>query len=239
MNKNKRKIVYWAPWLLKQDEHHWNILYIEPQKLLSKVVKEVSALDDIRLKNMIRCPAFNNIAKNTFYIENPIRTEFEVIDGNIKYIGEHSYNCNPNENLKNTFRYGGSYIFFSEDDLEIMMTAPYFSQTEHTNYARLVPGKFNISKWFRPINLEMILQGDKDYFKALEHEHMAYFQFLTDDKVELRRFELNDTLFKISETCSKVSEWWANVPLIKRYDRFLKTKTNKLVMKEIKKQLVD
>ena len=72
-----------------------------------------------------------------------------------------------------------------------------------------------------------------------EHEHMAYFQFLTDDKVELKRFELNETLRKISDTCSTVSDWWKNVPLINRYDRFLKTKTNRLVMKEIRKQLVD
>ena len=58
-------------------------------------------------------------------------------------------------------------------------------------------------------------------------------------KNELKRFELNDTLRKISETCSTVSDWWKNVPLINRYDRFLKTKTNRLVMKEIRKQLVD
>jgi hypothetical protein len=68
---------------------------------------------------------------------------------------------------------------------------------------------------------------------------MAYFHFLSDDKVELKRFELNETLRKISDTCSTVSDWWQNVPLINRYDRFLKTKTNRLVMKEIKKQLVE
>ena len=46
-------------------------------------------------------------------------------------------------------------------------------------------------------------------------------------KVELKRFETNETLRKISDTCSTVSDWWKNVPLINRYDRFLKTKTNK------------
>ena len=120
-----------------------------------------------------------------------------------------------------------------------MMTSPYFSEVDYIKYAKLVPGKFNISKWFRPINLEMLLCSNKNYFKIREHEHMVYFSFLTDDKVELKRFELNETLRKISETCSTVSDWWKNVPIIKRYDRFLKTKTNRLVMKEIKKQLVE
>ena len=124
----------------------------------------------------------------------------------------------------------------NEDDLQIMLTSPFFSETNYTNYGIVIPGKFNISKWFRPVNLEMLLYDN--YFKMPEHEHMAYFQFLTDDKVELKRFELNETLRKISDTCSTVSDWWKNVPLINRYDRFLKTKTNRLVMKEIKKQLL-
>ena len=231
----KRKIVYWAPWFVPQEEHHWNMLFIEPQKLLTKVVKDVSTTSDLRLKAMVRCPAFSSIGKNTFYVENPMTTEFDIVNGEIEYKGDNFYYCTLSKG-KSTFKYGLSYIFFSEDDLELMMTAPHFSQTEHTNYAKLVPGKFNISKWFRPVNLEMLLYGN--YFKMPEYEHMAYFQFLTDDKVELKRFELNETLRKISDTCSTVSDWWKNVPLINRYDRFLKTKTNRLVMKEIKKQLL-
>jgi len=246
---NKRKTVYWAPWFVPQESHHWNMLFIEPQKLFNKIIKEVSTTSDDRLKAMIRCPAFSNLGKNTFYVENPITTEFNIIDGEIKYNGDNFYHCTLSNSFNhmygssysetNTFKYGLSYIFFSEYDLEILMTAPYFSEVNHTNYAKLVPGKFNISKWFRPINLEMILNGDKNYFKMSEYEHMAYFSFLTNDKVELKRFELNDTLRKISDTCSTVSDWWSNVPLLERYDRFLKTKTNRLVMKEIRKQLVE
>lgn len=234
----KKKIVYWAPWFVPQEIHHWNILFIEPQKLLNKVIDDIKNIDDDRLKGMIRCPAFSNVGKNTFYVENPMATEFNIVDGEIQYVGENFYHCTLAKN-KSTFTYGLSYIFFSEDDLEIMMTSPYFSEVDYTKYAKLVPGKFNISKWFRPINLEMLLCDNKNYFKMKEHEHMVYFSFLTDDKVELKRFELNDTLRKISETCSTVSDWWKNVPLLKRYDRFLKTKTNRLVMKEIKKQLLD
>ena len=234
----KKKIVYWAPWFVPQEIHHWNMLFIEPQKLLNKVIDDIKNIDDDRLKGMIRCPAFSNVGKNTFYVENPMATEFNIVDGEIQYVGENFYYSTLSKG-QNTFKYGLSYIFFSEDDLEIMMTSPYFSEVDYTKYAKLVPGKFNISKWFRPINLEMLLCSNKNYFKIREHEHMVYFSFLTDDKVELKRFELNETLRKISETCSTVSDWWKNVPIIKRYDRFLKTKTNRLVMKEIKKQLVE
>ena len=42
---NKRKIVYWAPWFVPQELHHWNMLFIEPQKLLNKTIKDVSTFD--------------------------------------------------------------------------------------------------------------------------------------------------------------------------------------------------
>ena len=233
-----KKIVYWAPWFAPVGVHHWNMLFIEPKKLLNKVIEETKNINDSRLKDMLRCPAFSNLSKNTFYIENPIETEFNIVDGELKYSGDNFYHCKISSG-KNTITYGLPYIFFCEDDLEILMTSPHFSETTHTNYASLVPGRYNISKWFRPMNLEMFLLGNKNYFKMKEYEHMAYFTFLTDDKVELKRFNLSEDLRKISETCSTVSDWWKNVPLLKRYDRFLKTKTNKLVMKEIKKQLLD
>ena len=244
----KIKIVYWAPWFPPDEIHHWNILFSEPKKLLNTVLKEVSTRNDNRLKGMIRCPAFSNIGKNTYYVENPIKTEFNLIPQEmnekirrpfkIEYISENFYNCNFS-NGGNTISYGLPYIFFCEDDLELMLTGPHFSKTSYTDYGNIVPGRFNISRWFRPINLEVLLNKDNYHFKMEENEHMAYFTFLTDNKVELKRFDLNDSLRKISETCANVSDWWSNIPLIKRYDRFLKSKTNRLVMKEIKKQLVE
>ena len=231
------KIVYWSPWFSKDENHHWNILFDEPKKLLTKVAKDVSELKNERLDAMIKCPAFNTVAKNTFYIENPIASEFNIVDGNVTPVGDNHYVTVMNS--KDTLVYGLSYMFFCEDDLEMLVTGPYFSQTNYTKYGMLVAGKFNIGKWFRAVNMEMLLLDKKDYFKIEEGEPMAYFNFLTDEKVVLKRFEGNDTLRKLSFTCSRVSEWWSNVPLAKRYDKFLKSKTNRLVLREIKKQLVE
>ena len=47
-----------------------------------------------------------------------------------------------------------SYIFFSEEDIEMTMTSPFFSDAPHLQYGSIVPGSFNISKWFRNVNLE-------------------------------------------------------------------------------------
>jgi len=231
------KTVYWSPVLSPLvGDNHWNILFIEPQRLLNKVIKDKLITEDERLKNLNRCPAFVDVSKNTFFVENSLTTEFTVVDQEIKYQegSMASRVLGPKSII-----YGLPYIFFCEDDLEMMITSPYFSEINYNKYAILIPGKFNISKWFRPINLEMMLINNKSNFRIEENEHMAYFTFLTEDKVILKRFDINDKLQKIGNTCGTVNRWWKDVPLIKRYDRFLKTKTNRLVMTEIKKQLVD
>lgn len=234
------KTVYWAPWVVQEDNvQNWNMMFIEPEKLINKVIKYLPNLNGERMKASLRCPAFTNLARNTYYVKNPIETELTIENGQINII---SKNANVTqfgkEGSTDTIIYGNYYIFFCEEDLEILLTSPHFSETNYTEHGLLVPGKFNISKWFRPVTLEMLLVKNQNYFKMQENETMAYFTFLTDDKVELKRFNLNETLKKISSTCATASYWWKNVPLIKRYDRFIKTKTNRLVMSEIQKELV-
>jgi len=234
---SKTKTVYWSPRLSQvQGENHWNLLFIEPQRLLNKFVEDTTDSKDDRIKNLKRCPSFVNLGKNTFYIENPMTNEFSVKDGQIDYKEGSMF---IHYEGGDTIAYGLSYLFFCEDDLELMLTGPYFSETKYDRYAKLIPGRFNISKWFRPVNIEMLCVSKDKHFRVEEHEHLAYFNFLTDDKVVLKRFDTNETLRKLSNTCATVSGWWKDVPLIKRYDRFLKTKTNKVVMAEIKKQLVE
>lgn len=231
------KTVYWSPAIEHEDDiHNCNIMFLEPDKLLNKINNDISDRNGERIKLLPKCPAFTNLAKNTYYVENPISTEFKIENKQINFISENSNMITYGDD---TIVYGNNYIFFCEDDLQIMLTSPFFSETNYTNYGIVIPGKFNISKWFRPINLEMLLINERNYFKIKEHEHMAYFTFLTDDKVELKRFNLNKTLKKIANTCATSNEWWKNIPLIKKYDRFVKTKTNKLVIKEIKKELVE
>ena len=65
----KKKTVYWAPWYVKQDMYNWNILFLEPKRLLNKVIEETKNLTCERAKGMLKCPAFGNLSKNTFYVE--------------------------------------------------------------------------------------------------------------------------------------------------------------------------
>lgn len=228
------KTVYWSPMLHARDENNWSILFIEPQSVFNKFIDDNKNTPESRTTGVKKCPAFTNLTKNTFYIENPMETDLEFENGKVTFKKQGLfYELNGNN-----LAYSLSYAFFCEDDLELLMTTPYFSEAKHQQYAITVPGRFNISRWFRPFNVELMLINDKDKFKIAENEHIAYFTFLTDDKVVLQRFEVNDTIRKVAKTCSSVDSWWRKIPLPKRYERFLKTKTNRLILTEIKKQLV-
>ena len=102
-----------------------------------------------------------------------------------------------------------------------------------------MPGKLNISKWFRYINLEYILHTGVKEFKVNKGESLAYVVFNTNKKVNLKRFEMNDKLHSYGLATGTSTKWEPRVPLATRYKRFMETRTNKLVLNEIKKNLVD
>jgi hypothetical protein len=67
---------------------------------------------------------------------------------------------------------------------------------------------------------------------------MAYFVFNTNEEISLKRFEMNEKLLKIANTCSNSPVWEQFVPLYERYKRFTNSKTNKIVLNEIKRSVV-
>jgi hypothetical protein len=60
-----------------------------------------------------------------------------------------------------------------------------------------------------------------------------------DSEIELKRFQMNEKLHKLMASCSTSTTWEAFASIQERYQRFMKTKTNLLVLDEIKKNLVN
>lgn len=231
------KTVYWAPYF-ENNASNWNLLFEEPFNLHKFNVENNKTNFDknSRLKKVLLCPASNQLNKNTFVFKNPISTELEIQEGDIYYKSKNFYETSITD-IQGLINYGLPVIMFCENDLEVTMTSPYSSHCPHLQHASLIPGKFNISKWFRPINFEFRFHNNK-YFKIDKDEHMAYFVFNTDEEITLKRFEMNEKLLKIANTCSSSPVWEQFVPLYERYKRFTNSKTNKIVLNEIKKSIV-
>ena len=242
MFKNKNCTIYWAPAFVSDQD--WNMLYSDPVSLFDTIRPLKTNSDNG--SNFFYCPAFGNFTKNTFVLKNPMAASFNLVQDNKLKVESQTKNHvfahatrPPSITGCSILEYGLSWIFFSEDDVEISLTSPYFEKVSPLKYGNIIPGRFNISKWFRTLNLEYNLYDGVTEFCAEKDESLAYVSFNTTKPVKLVRFEMNKKLHQYAESVGTSSDWESWIPLMDRYSRFIKTKTNKLVLNEIKKNLVD
>jgi hypothetical protein len=238
--KNK-STVYWAP-VFFDEKTDWNMFYYDLESLHDYYKDDISK--ESKTNNFFYCPAFKNVAKNTFLIKNPIDSHYVFEDGVAKVKSknftdiraEHAPSLKDNQLV----RYGLQYIFFSEDPIIAKLTSPFFNQSPHMQYGSLVPGQIRIDKWFRVLNLEINLWQNSTELKIDKEEILAYISFESNEvDIQLKRFTMNDQLMKYAASCGSSSQWESFVPLAERYKRFVATRTNKMILSEIKKNLVD
>lgn len=236
MKKNEL-VVYWAP-----IAPEWNILYEDPKNCYLDLVSKLNK--DSHKSNLLLCPAFRDLMKNTFVIKNPIESHFYIKDDQeiiVKSKNHVDCQIKHQPSLKNNILivYGVSHYFFCEESLEVTKTSPYFHKAEYETYGKIVPGKWNCGEWIRPINNEINLWNNVKEFRIKEYEPISYYSFNTNRHVRLQRFNVTPKITEISKTCSLSSSWEKLVPLKKRYERFKNSNTNKIIIEEIKKNLVD
>ena len=226
--------IYWCHLHNNDDWDSYNNLY----NLYDELYKNISKVDV--KQNLLICPAVSEKLKKTFFIKTPIDCEYNIENNTIKPLSNNYIDTDTPHlpSLKDNFLFvlGMFYIFFAKESIKMTLTSPFFSKCEHTQYGNIVPGSLDISKWFRTINLEFNCYGNHIKFK--KGEPLAYFTFDTDKEIEIKRFKMSEKLHKLSETCNTSSRWEQWIPLYDRYKRFLKSKTDKIVLREIQKNLL-
>lgn len=236
----KKKIVYWAP-VFFDDKKDWNIFYYDLESLYDNHRPQIDKSSETN--NFFYCPAFKHLARNTFLIKNPIHTHFIFEDGVAKVKSKNHVLIEKQHppSIKNSelICYGMQFIFFSEDDIIAKLTSPFFNQSPYMQNCSLVPGQLNIKKWFRNLNLEFNLWPNKNEIEFQKDEVLAYVNFeCGDEEIVLKRFQMNAKLHQLMGACSTAVTWESFVPIQERYQRFMKTRTNSLVLNEIKNNLV-
>ena len=231
--------VYWAPVFIEATQN-WNMIYPDLTSVHDRIRPYKTST---KSGNFFYCPSFTGLVENTFVLENPIAGSYKIVNNQVGAHDETFINAwtehAPSMEGCNMLSYGMKWVFFTEEDIEMMLVSPFFGNAEHLKYGNVMPGKLNISKWFRYINLEYILHTGVKEFKVNKGESLAYVVFNTNKKVNLKRFEMNDKLHSYGLATGTSTKWEPRVPLATRYKRFMETRTNKLVLNEIKKNLVD
>jgi hypothetical protein len=241
-NKKDPIVIYWGPSILEE-----NLYYPNPKNLFLNLTKEKNT--DRGEKSFFVCPSFQDKTKNIFSFSFPSNASYEWDFSDGKEIFRPTNNQNPfinfqiarHPSINNSpqIQFNLVYSFFCEEPLNATFTAPYFSEPNYTKHASVAPGTMDIGQWFRPYPIEMTFWKEKGRIDFKDGESLFYVEFLTDRPIILKRYRTTQRLVIYSQTCvSSPSNLSARVPLFERYKRFNESEMNKLVLKEIKENLL-
>ena len=252
--------VYWAPWIegeytLKERNKLGvnQLVFQEPQNAYKDILSKKS--DQKLTKNFFQCPATRDALQSVYVVRCPFDTEAEVLlkeDGAVDKIQQdwaknapdllsqlpvHLAHAPSKENeLLVVMEF--SHVFFCEESLQMRMTAPWFHEAPHLQYGAAVPGMYDIGRWIRPVNFEMNLWQGQTKIKFEEDEPMGYLEFSTNKKINFQRFE---TTLKLKDICGDAINTRAKKTtpsLMKRYQVFGNSVVRKIILKEIKNNLL-
>lgn len=222
-----------------------SIFYEDPKTVLSSLVAKKNKV--VSGGSFMNCPAVYNLLGNVLVVRSPIDIGVKVkyreneISKNLDSYGPISWTMMHDPSIQGhpLVILDLPWLFFAEEEIEVIITSPYFENSPHLSQGNVVPGKMNIGAWFRPLNMEFNLHYHQDELNIKEGEAMAYITFLTDKKIRLHRFQTNENIIRLSNMISNTPQWQQKLPLAKRYARFRRAGLKKVVLNEIKNNLVD
>jgi hypothetical protein len=254
--KEEDLVVYWAPTFKlpspvnynpKDPEWahniNWNLSYKDPVNSLEELKSRRNKA--INQDSYLYCPAVKDFHKNIYMFNNSVAADLfwdsysgELVSRNAEYIGA-SVRRPPSLNKCLIVNYSLSYLFFCEEDLQMEVTSPFFHKTKYSQYGAFVAGAFNIGSWFREINTDIQLWEGVQELQIDKDDPLFYAKFNTTRNVILKRFTVNEELQAITAACRSYKYTFGPfAPLAERYKQFKDTKTNKIVAKIIKENLV-
>lgn len=232
--------VYWAPGY-EISNIDWNMLYAEPVSVFDKHLKDRTHID--KWDSVFYCPAFKNLAKNTLEFKNPLNSSYTIDENGQLLLSKNSMVANivrpPNIKDRYLIEYGFLPVFFSDQEISMTLTSPWLESPEWTHTANVVPGRYDIGKWFRAVNIEFMLMPGVREFSIKKDDPLAYFTFNTDEHINFVRFRMDEELRRLSVACSSTTSWEPWIPMADRYRRFKESRMRSIILKKIRANVVE
>lgn len=196
-----------------------------------------------------RCPSVMQFSSNLFSLKSPIDLDF-IYDGETilfdydQYPVEFISRIATERDLK-----AGMisislcpYMFFSEGDCEMQFTGPVLADNNFVRNCMIIPGQFNIGKWFRGIDFGFYVRDKNTTVSVKKGDTIANIRFLTDEKITFKKFfitpELN-SLANLVVNYKHSQKFPLNNYLKNMYNDFQMSKIKKQILKEINNNLLD
>lgn len=257
-NKSKEKssakdlVVYWSPdYIIRDEDPDWNIMYSDPVSVLSSLRNIKN--DKVESKdNYLYCPAFKDTLSNVFEFSNSgIDATYEWTSSSFINNGAYTPTSTSFISLReprlpcleNTrvIQLALAWNFFSEESLTMQITPPFFSDSSFSKDASIIPGSFDIGRWFRPVPADFQVWGnDVDKLTLKSNDPLFYARFMTDRNVILKRFMLTPEISSIITSLIATRNLFGRFRSLEdRYSDFTRSKTNKVILHHIRKNLLD
>lgn len=244
-------VVYWSCGHHTSYQYDLNHLYSTPKSLYSEIFTKRSSIKD-NVNNYLSCPATSDLLNNTFVVRAPVSTnaDLDFLTSSVKYkfdspLDERKYKVDlqfrhqPTLLNHNLIEYIHPIIFFSEEpSLVATLTPPYFEQVTSYSYGCVVPGSFDIGKWFREMNIEFQLWPNVNSINIPYNEALCYVHFQTQKQVIFKRFIITPELDKLRYSLTRVSPFRKYARLSDRYRLFEQSKTRERILKIIQNNII-
>jgi hypothetical protein len=234
--------VYWSVIIL-HDEISPFLTYEEPKT----IAESLNAIDTSTLKpgdNFKYCPAFRKQSSNTFKLSFPFDYRLSFENNNIKtdMYDQRFFDAmvsirSPEMRMLSLNLH---YLFVAEESLEMATYPSYMSDNDFAVKTILIPGQFDIGRWVRPLDCAFMMRKGFDEVNINRGDEYLTIKFLTDEKINLKKFFVSPILANLikqnveSRTYKKKAQ-----PLQYYYNLYQRAKMHKLIMKEIKNNLMD
>jgi hypothetical protein len=185
-----------------------------------------------------KCPAFIREYNNTFSYKSLYDFEIDIDPETIEPTDKST--TPPQLFVRNKtskhFSLNPHIIFFSDESLEMSQIPSSLHMNNFTDNTNVFSGRYDIGKWFRPLNVDFILRTPN--IKVKKGDPLFYLKFNTDKKVNFINFKFNIEIEKIMNSCINLKFIQPGYNFKKLYNLFLQIGYRKKLLKEIKSNLV-
>jgi hypothetical protein len=230
--------VYWA---CLEDE--W-VKASEPEKVSQRFYTRGIKDDNISSYAAInQCPVFNGSLVNTYAIKSIYDYSFKIQENRCisdkydqKFFDDHVIIRSLE---KKFFSFLVQYVFFTEEDsLEISAYQyPVFEENEITKRCMMIPGSFDIGKYFRNLEFAFILKKEFNEFVVKDEDVLYYLKFHTKEKINFKQFKCNKDLKQMIDDVRKANAFSNKKRGIEHF--YNKFKGKKYILNEIKQNLIE
>jgi hypothetical protein len=233
--------IYWACF-----EDEW-VKADEPEKVLKRFYssKGIQSVERNHPMALNYCPVFNQTLGNTYAVKSIYDYSFKIqnnkcvsLDHGQRFFDEHIIVRSID---KKFFSYQNRYIFFTEEDSLIMNAYqhPIFEENEISKRCMIIPGSFDIGKYFRNLEFSFILKDGFDEFVVKNNDVLYYLTFDTKEKIEFKQFRGVPELTAMIQSLRRADSFNLSrrVPTMDVW--YNKFKGKKWILNKIKENLLD